>query len=74
VVVVAVVVVVVVVGTGVFCGRGLSTGKQGVHWSVMLNVPYCIMPIVSAVRFLRQHDSQADHINESPLVCRAETE
>jgi len=31
-----------------------------VRWSFFLNVPYIVIPIVSAVRFLRQQDSQPD--------------
>jgi len=41
-------------------GRGLFTGEQGVRWSFLLNIPYVIIPIVSAVRFLRQQDSHPD--------------
>ena len=46
----------------------LLTGKQGVRWSFLLNVPYVVIPIVSAVRFLRQQDSQPDRTDKSLLV------
>jgi len=37
-------------------GLGLWSGKHGVRWSFLLNVPYIIIPVVSAMRFLRQRD------------------
>jgi len=49
-------------------GRGLWTGKHGVRWSFLLNMPYIVIPVVSAVRFLQQQDSPPDLTNKSPLV------
>ena len=55
------------------CGRGLLTGEQGVRWSILLNVPYIIIPIVSAVRFLQQQDSLPDDASKSLRVGVADT-
>ena len=44
------------------------TGRQGVSWSFLLNVPYIIIAIVSAVLFLRQRDSQLDLADKSLLA------
>jgi hypothetical protein len=33
---------------------GAILSKQGVRWSIILNAPYFLIPVVSAVRFLRE--------------------
>lgn len=52
----------------VFLPAGAFLGKHGVRWSFLLNVPYIIIPVVSAVRFLRQRDSPRNLADKSLVV------